>query len=266
MVDPYGALAVASVRSLAGNRRLFVLRMIGDVGIVVMETLTAVILVSRFGSVAGWTAPEVALLIGLVRMGEGLSSMFGRTIDPFRFAELVRRGEFDQVLTRPVSPLGWMLSSGLEPRFAFRALAALIVVVWASVAAGVPFTVANVLVLVLGAIASAALILSIYVMGAALTFLTVEGSDLVNVFTNGGIGLSSFPLDVYGSALRLTFTFLIPIGLCVYVPALVVLGRDGPGILGPGLLLLLPVAVLAVVGLAGLSWRAGLRRYTSTGS
>ena len=263
---PYPALAVASVRSLAANRRLFLLRMVGDVGAVLMETLTPVFLVSRFGSVAGWTAPEVALLIGVVRVGEGLSSLVGLSIDPYNFAQLVRRGQFDQVLTRPVPPLAWMLTSGVEPRFAFRMAAGAGVVVWASAAAGVPFTVANGAVLALAALASAVLILSIYVMGAALTFLTVEGSDLANVFTNGGIGLSNFPLDVYGSALRLTFTFLIPIGLCVYVPALVVLGRDGPGILGPGLLLLLPVAVAAVVGLAGLSWRAGLRRYTSTGS
>lgn len=266
MASPYPALARAGVRSLAGNRRLFVLRMLGDSGIVLIETLMPVFLVSRFGSVAGWTAPEVALLIGVVRTGEGLSALVGRTIDPYRFAQLVRRGEFDQVLTRPVSPLAWLLTSAVEPRFAFRALAGAGVVVWAAVAAGVPATVANVGVLVAACIASAVLIVCIYVMGAALTFLTVEGSDLANIFANSGVGLSSFPLDLYGGALRFAFTFIVPAGLCVYVPVLVVLGRDGPGFLGPGLLALLPVVLAVLVGLAALSWRSGIRRYTSTGS
>ncbi|MFP5317046.1 MAG: ABC transporter permease [Acidimicrobiia bacterium] len=266
MDSRYAAVAAASVRSLAGNRRLFALRMLGDVGIVLMEALLPVFLVARFGSVAGWTAPEVALLIGLVRVGEGLSSLFGRAIDPFRFADTVRRGTFDQVLTRPVSPLAWMLTSGVEPRFIFRALAGTGVVAWAAAASGVPLTVANVAVLALAALGSAVLILSILVMGAALTFLTVEGSDLANVFANGAVSLSSFPLDVSGSVLRLTFTFLVPIGLCVYVPALVVLGRDGPGVLGPGLLPALPAVLSGIAGLAGLAWCAGLRRYTSTGS
>ena len=266
MASPYPALAAASVRSLASNRRLFVLRMIGDTGIVLMETLIPVFLVSRFGTVAGWEATEVALLIGVVRGGEGLALLLGRTIDPHRFGQLVRQGTFDQVLTRPVSPLGWLLSSGLEPRFAFRAVAGMGVVAWAVVAADVPPTVANGLVLAGAIVASAVLILSIYVMGAALTFLTVEGSDLANIFVNGGLGLSSFPLELFGSALRLTFTFIVPIGLCVYVPALFVLGRDGPGIIGPGLLPLLPVVLAALAGVAALAWRAGLRRYTSTGS
>jgi len=260
------AVAAASVRSLAGNRRMFAMRMVADVGIVLVETLLPVFLVDRFGSVAGWTGPEMALLIGTIRAGEGLSSLAGRTVDPFRFATVVRQGTFDQVLTRPVSPLAWMLTSGLEPRFAFRAVAGAGVMAWASVASGVPLTVANVAVLAGAALAAAVLILSILVMGASLTFLTVEGSDVANVFANGAVGLSSFPLDVYGSALRLTFTFVVPIGLCVYVPVLFVLGRDGPGIVGPGLLPALPVVLATVVGLAGLAWRAGLRRYTSTGS
>jgi ABC-2 type transport system permease protein len=50
------------------------------------------------------------------------------------------------------------------------------------------------------------------------------------------------------------------------VPVLAVLDRDGPGVLGPGLLPLLPVATVGSVAVAALAWRAGLRRYQSTGS
>jgi ABC-2 type transport system permease protein len=266
VASTYLALAAANVRAFAGNRRLFVIRLTADVGLVVIETVAPVILVGRFGSLGGWSGAEVAMLIGLSRAGEALSALVGRSVDPARFTDTVRLGRFDQVLTRPVSPLGWMLASEVEPRFAFRALAGMVVVAWAAALAGVPFTVANIAVLALAVVASAVLILCILIMGAALTFLTIEGSDLANLFANGGVGLSSYPLDLYGSALRMTFTFVIPMGLCVYVPALTVLGRDGPGILGPGLLALLPVVLAVVVGLTALSWRAGLRRYTSTGS
>ena len=116
------------------------------------------------------------------------------------------------------------------------------------------------------AVCSALFVLSTLVIGAAMTFRTVEGSDFALLLSNGGMGLAAFPLEVYSSALRLIFTFLVPVGLCVYVPVLTVLDRDGPGPLGPGVLPLLPVVLGVFGGLSLLAWRRGIRHYESTGS
>lgn len=122
------------------------------------------------------------------------------------------------------------------------------------------------MVLAAAAVASALFVLSTLVIGAAMTFRTVEGSDFALLLSNGGMGLAAFPLEVYGSALRLVFTFLVPVGLCVYVPVLSVLDRDGPGVLGPGLLPVLPIVLGVFGGLSLLAWRQGIRHYESTGS
>jgi ABC-2 type transport system permease protein len=262
----YAALAAARVRSLAGSPGLLAMRSLGDAAMVALEVAAPVVLVSRFGSVAGWTGPEVALLIGLARSGEGLAAIFGRSVDPTFFSERVRGGSFDQVLVRPVSPLAWLFTSEVELRFVFRALAGVIVAGIAARLAGVSLTAANIGLLSAASLSAAVLVLCFLVMGAALTFLTLEGSEVANLFANGGLGLVSFPLDLYGSVLRFTFTFLIPMGLCVYVPALVLLGREGPALVGPGLLPLLPVVLVVFVGLTVAAWRAGVRRYQSTGS
>jgi ABC-2 type transport system permease protein len=245
---------------------LFALRCLGDVLVVAVEALGPLFLVNRFGSVAGWSGPEVVMLVGLGRAGEGLAMAIGRGVEPTIFSETVRLGRFDQVLTRPISPLGWLMTSELELRHLFRAIAGVVLVAWAAARVHVPLTVSNVAILAAACVAAALFVLAVLVMGAALTFRTVEGSDIANLASNGGIGLVSFPLDLYGGVLRFTFTFLLPIGLCVYVPVLVVLGRDGPGWLGPQLLPLMPVAIALFVGAALLSWSAGLRRYKSTGS
>lgn len=266
MASTYADLTRAKIASVAGARRLFLLRCVGDVALVAVETAAPFLLVSQFGSIAGWTAPQVAMLIGLARGGEAIALIFGRGVDPTVFSETVRLGRFDQVLTRPVSPLGWLLTTDVELRFVFRALAGVVVVALAAHAAHVAFNLANVALLCTALIAGAIIVLSILVMGAALTFLTIEGSEIANLFANGGLSLVSFPLDLYGAALRLTFTFVIPVGLAIYVPVVVVLGRQAPAGLGTALLPVLPVALAAFVGGAGLAWRAGLRRYQSTGS
>lgn len=266
MAEPYAAVAGAKLRSIAGSPRLLALRSAGDALVVTMEALIAVVLARRFGSIAGWTGAEVAMLIGTARTGEGLALVIGRGVDPIVFGDKVRTGQFDQVLTRPVRPLLWLLASDVELRFLFRALAGAAVVAWSGSHAGVAATPANLVLLLAAALASAVFVLATLVIGAALTFRTVEGSDIANLLANGGLSLAAFPLDLYASPLRFIFTFAIPVGLCVYVPISTVLGRDGPGVLGPGLLAALPVVLAVFTALAGLAWRAGLRYYESTGS
>lgn len=265
MGSPYGALAGAKLRSLASSPRLLMLRSAGDVVIVAMEALAPLLLVSRFGSIAGWSGAEVVMLIGVARTGEGLALIVGRGIDPNTFGDTIRLGRFDQILTRPVSPLLWLLTSDVELRFVFRAAAGAGVVAWSAHSLGV-LSLGAAAVLAAAAVASALFVLSTLVIGAAMTFRTVEGSDFALLLSNGGMGLAAFPLEVYGSALRLVFTFLVPVGLCVYVPVLSVLDRDGPGVLGPGLLPVLPIVLGVFGGLSLLAWRQGIRHYESTGS
>ena len=158
------------------------------------------------------------------------------------------------------------MASEVELRFLLRLLAAAGVVVVSASHADVAATPANVTLLAGAGVAAALFVLATLVLGAALTFRTIEGADIANLLANGGLTMASVPLELYGGSLRFVFTFLVPVGLCVYVPVLTVLGRDGPRPLGPGLLLALPVVLGAFLGLAARAWRAGLRHYESTGS
>ena len=266
MDNPYASIVGARLRSLVSSRFLFAARSAGDALLVFVEAVAPVLLIAQFGSLAGWNGAEVALLIGIGRAGEGLALSFARGVDPSFFSETVRLGRFDQVLIRPVSPLGWLLASEVEIRHVFRTVVGVAVVAWCVNAANVDLTVAKVLVIVMAIIAVATLVAAFLVMGGALTLRTVEGSEVANLFALGGLSLAAYPLDVYAGALRFVFTFVIPVGMCVYVPTLYVLDRDGPGVLGPNLLPAVPVVIVVLAALAGLSWRAGVRRYQSTGS
>jgi hypothetical protein len=74
-------------------------------------------------------------------------------------------------------------------------------------------------------------VLGVLLASAGFTFVTVQGSEAVNVLIYGGPYLASYPLQIYGSVLRFLFVWLVPLGLAIYIPALGVLGRQGP----PGL-------------------------------
>jgi ABC-2 type transport system permease protein len=211
----YAGLAAARLRSVTSARALFALRCTGDALLIFAEAAGPLVLVHRFGSIAGWSGPEVLLLVAIGRVGEGLALTVARGVEPTTFSETVRRGRFDQVLTRPVSPLGWLLTTEIEVRHVFRALAGAVVLVLAGAAAGVRPTPGNVATLVAACVSCTVFVLCVLVLGAALTFRTVEGSDIATLAVNGGIALVSFPLDLYGGALRFVFTFLLRVGIFV---------------------------------------------------
>ncbi|HEV8651180.1 MAG TPA: ABC-2 family transporter protein, partial [Actinomycetes bacterium] len=116
----YRRLAAATLRGRVRHPAGFVLRTLGTGLVVITEIVGVVLVVEGFGSLAGWTAPEVVLLVGLGAAGQGLGLVFGDRLEPAFFSEVVRKGSFDQVLTRPTSPLGWMVASYVEVRFLGR--------------------------------------------------------------------------------------------------------------------------------------------------
>jgi ABC-2 type transport system permease protein len=136
----YLRLAAAAVRATTRRPTYLAVRTLAAGLIVVLEVAGSVLLLDRFGSIGGWRPAEVALLFGLAFAAQGLALTFGNSLESDKMSELVRRGTFDQVLTRPVSPLGWVVASYVDTRFLGRLAAGVAAVVWASRRAGVDWT------------------------------------------------------------------------------------------------------------------------------
>jgi ABC-2 type transport system permease protein len=115
-------------------------------------------------------------------------------------------------------------------------------------------------------VCAATIVFAVLLAAAGFTFVTVQGSEAVNVLVYGGQYLASYPMQIYGPPLRFLFVWLVPFGLAIYVPALGVLGRQGPPGLPAWLAWLAAPAAGAFLAAGGLAWRAGIRHYVGTGS
>jgi ABC-2 type transport system permease protein len=262
----YLRLAAAAVRATARRPAYLAGRTLAAALLVAVEIAGVVLLVDRFGTIGGWRTAEVVLLFGLAFAGQGLALLFGDTLEADKVSTLVRRGTFDQVLTRPVSPLGWVVASYVDTRFLGRVLAGAGTVVWAADRAGVAWTPGRAGLAALAVVCAAAIIFAVLLAAAGFTFVTVQGSEAVNVLVYGGQYLASYPMQIYGSALRFLFVWVVPIGLAIYVPALAILGRQGPPGLPGWLAWLSAPMAAAFLAAGGLAWRAGIRHYVGTGS
>jgi ABC-2 type transport system permease protein len=106
---------------------------------------------------------------------------------------------------------------------------------------------------------------SVWVGTNAAAFWLVNVREATNAFTYGGNFLTQYPLDIFAAWFRRLFAFVIPIAFVNYFPSLFILDKPtGPW--PPALRFASPLVALATVAVTAIVWRAGVRRYTSTGS
>ncbi|MFN8511227.1 MAG: ABC-2 family transporter protein [Thermomicrobiales bacterium] len=257
-------LVGAQMRAQLQYRASFALQICATFVSLFAEFVAILILFHTFQDLGGWRVGEIALLYGLVSIALGLVDMFASGFE--RVSTLVKAGEFDRLLTRPVSPFLQVLASDVQMRRLGRIAQGIVTIVLATRWVGIDWTPVSLGVAVAGVLSSSVVFLTVWVISAASCFWTVEQSEIQNVFTYGGAELASYPIHIYGRAVQSVFLYVVPLALTSYYPALVILGKPDPLGLPRVLGLLAPVTATTffIVGLG--CWRLGLRHYQGTGS
>lgn len=260
----YVLLIRAQVSAQLQYRASFAFQSVGQFLATFTDFLMLVLLFQQFPSIAGWSFGEVAFLYGLGGLAFGTSDLLCGGFDGL--SKMIRLGTFDRVLTRPVGTFAQVLASDLQIRRSGRILQGLVVLGIAIGALEIAWTPQKVLVLASAYLSGVVIFTGIWVIGAAVTFWTVETSEVTNVFTYGGEALVSYPMSIYAEGLRRFFTFVVPLAFVSYLPALYILERSDPLGLPPVLQLCSPlVAILFLLAARG-CWALGVRHYQGTGS
>lgn len=215
----------------------------------------------RFGGIKGWTFGEVALCFGVIHMAFALSECFSRGFDSF--STLVASGDFDRLLVRPRSTVLQVLGSKFEFTRIGRLLQSAFVLSWALVLIEVDWTLPKGIVLLLMIGSGVFIFTGIFILVATMSFWTIQGLEVANIFTDGGREMSQYPLNIYEKWVSRFFTFVIPFGCVNYLPLLYLLDRtNGHEILYA----LAPIVGYIFIVPCLLVWRFGVRHYRSTGS
>jgi ABC-2 type transport system permease protein len=263
-VTLYLALIRAQIGAQAQYRASFALQVGGHFVATFTDFIVVLLLFQRFPSIAGWTLGEVALLYGLGGLAFGISELLCGGFD--NLSRMIRLGTFDRVLTRPVGTFAQVLAGDIQfrrfGRIAQGIVSLALAVSWLDVAWSAP----KVLVAVSAVASGVAIFTAIWVIGAAITFWTVETSEVTQVFTYGGQLMISYPMSIYAGGLRRFFTFVVPLAFVAYLPCLYILERPDPLGLPPLLQVCSPVVALAFLLVARGCWALGVRHYQGTGS
>jgi ABC-2 type transport system permease protein len=257
-------LVVMWIRSTLAYPLSFGLMMVTGMLITITDFVAVVLMFSHINAFGGFSLGEMALLYATASLTMGIADLFTGSIE--RVGRRIRTGSLDVYLIRPVPAFVQTAADEFRLDRVGRPLQAVLVMVFAFTRIDVDWTVAKGIMLVVGTIAGALIFAAFFVLGAAVQFVSIDSAELSNSFTYGGRTLTQYPLSVFGREIVRAVTFVVPLAFVNYYPVLFVLGKPAPLGLPSWIGLLSPVVAAAMIALASLAWRGGLRRYRSTGS
>jgi ABC-2 type transport system permease protein len=264
MLRLYWRLVWARERSNMQYRVTFWLLTAGSAVFVFQDFMAIVFFFEHIPTFAGWSLAEVTFLYGFSAFAFRIAEFFATGFDAL--PSQIRQGQFDRVLVRPLGAFFQTLAAGLALRRLGSLPFPVALMVISSGLLGVGWTPEKLGFMAVAVVSGIAIYFAIFVAGAAYCFWTVQGTEVINTFTNGGQFVSSYPLDAYGDWLRRAITFVVPVAFVNYYPTLYVLDRPPPLGLPEWVRLASPLVALLVVAIAWRLWSVGVRRYTSTGS
>lgn len=262
----YRRLISIQIRSQMQYRTSFILDVFSTMLIVALEFGSIALVLQRFENIRGWTLGEIAFLYGMVEMAFGLMDLLFSGFDPSRFGQEVRKGTFDQILLRPVNITVQVLGADFVIRRIGKIAFGAVIFVLALQQVDMHWTAGKLLYLPVVLLSITCFFGGLFIVGATITFWTVESIEVMNIITYGGSYVMSYPMTVFQGWIRGFFTYFLPAIFLNFYPALYFLDKPDP--LGlPGFAYLLsPVVGTAVLTLSLLFWQFGIKHYQSTGT
>lgn len=230
-----------------------------------IEFTALLLFFTQFPRLGGWQVGDVALLVAIMALGAGVTEIMGAGVD--NFDKIIRLGEFDRLLLRPVGTFIQVLGTDFRLRRLGRIIEGVIVLVLAlHLLPGLHWTLAKLVVFALGILSGTLIFIAILLLGATMCFWTVETTELTNMLYHGGREMLNYPITIYNDGLKRVFLFVIPLAFGSYVPTCYILDKPLPFGLPSALAFVSPLVALVFALLCGLIWNFGVRQYQSTGS
>ena len=175
-------------------------------------------------NIKGFTLYEVLLCFSIIQFGFSFNEIFARGID--KFENLIIDSSFDRLLIRPKNLILQVLCSDGDFVKVSRLIQSIIVLIIALINLKIEITFMKIICLILMLISSCVIFFGIFLLAASYCFITIQGLEVRNVFTDGGKYMAQYPIGIYKKGMIFVFTFIIPYAFVNYYPLLYFVGKS----------------------------------------
>ena len=218
------------------------------------------IIFAQIPQLQGFKYYEIIFIYGFSLVPKGLDHLF--TDNLWKVASfIVRKGDFDKYLTRPINPLVHVIMEALQFDALGELLTGIVLMIIASMKLGISYTVGSVLLMILAFIFGTVIYAAIKIAGAALALWIKSSGSILQVLYMSS-DFAKYPVTIYNGVVRNIVTYILPFAFTAYYPASYILRGNNPWFcFGVGTVIAAVLLTLSV-----LLWNRGIDAYESAGS
>jgi len=216
----WGLLTGYSFMTALASRLSAFLFLIGKALRFVFFIVFLLALFTRTRTLANYTAVQAVFFFLTFNIIDTTAQLFFREV--YRFRQLVVSGDFDLILTKPVSPLFRALAGGADPLDLFMLIPYIgsILYVGSLLRVGSVEHIALYVILVVNGLVIAT---GFHILVLSLAIVSTEIDHAVMIYRDL-TSMGRIPVDIYREPLRSIITFVIPVGIMMTFPAKAMLG------------------------------------------
>lgn len=247
------------LKSILEYKLSFILSLCSQVLVFFTYYFLIITMFQKFSNLQGYNLYEILLTFSIIHFGFSMNETFARGID--QFDSLIVDGSFDRLLLRPRNILLQVVGYQIDYTKLARVIQSIIIMIISLIKLEIEWSILKVITLILMLFSSIAIFFGIFLLAASYCFLTVQGLEVRNVFTDGGKNIAQYPIGIFNKYFVKIFTYIIPYACVNYYPLMYFIGKSDNVLYG-----FLPIIVLIYLIPCFLIFNKGSKNYLSTGS
>jgi ABC-2 type transport system permease protein len=219
----YKVLIRVGLASALQYRGDFTLRAVAAIFYEAMSLAFVGVIVHAFGSIGGWGLTEVGFIYGIRSLGHALHGVVSGQL--WSTDAVVRQGEFDRYLLRPINPLVQLLTRRFQVSAVGDIVFGVVVLSVTGAASGIDWQVWTIAYLLAAVIGSALVESAVMLAIASLSFRLLAATSILTVADSVFVTFGPYPLSVLPRTMSYLLTFVVPLAFAGFLPAAILLGR-----------------------------------------
>lgn len=254
---------LASLKSQLQYPVDFMIHVFGISFIGVIEIIALLLLTNKFESIGGWSFWEISFMISIWRLSHSIHHFL---FIPFWWqSRMVKTGEFDRMLVRPVHPILQIMTQG-HPLPAVGEFIPGITLLFLTIShTTVNWNFITILWLLVFILCGAIIEWAVFLFLSGFDFFFVETGRMKEIPMVFLFQATKYPIHIFGKVFPIILTFILPYAFMAYYPTHYFFDRI-TDLNYSFLPFLSPIVAVVSFFIAFCFWSLGLKHYKSSGT